>query len=68
MKNANNDFFIKGIHEKNLKGFDFQINHGDIVFIGGVSGSGKSTLVLDVIYREAHRQHKTKFFRGFNAC
>ncbi|MCX5470019.1 ATP-binding cassette domain-containing protein [Acinetobacter nematophilus] len=57
MKNANNDFFIKGIHEKNLKGFDFQINHGDIVFIGGVSGSGKSTLVLDVIYREAHRQH-----------
>lgn len=57
MKSVSNDFVIRGICEKNLKGFDFQINHGDIVFVGGVSGSGKSTLVLDVIYRESCRQH-----------
>lgn len=57
MKNVNNKFLIKNIREKNLKGFDFEINHGDIIFLEGVSGSGKSTLVLDVIYREAERQH-----------
>ena len=45
MKNVKNKFFFKNIREKNLKGFDFEINHGDIVFIEGISGSGKSTLV-----------------------
>lgn len=57
MKSVKNKFFFKNIREKNLKGFDFEINHGDIVFIEGISGSGKSTLVLDVVYREADRQH-----------
>lgn len=57
MKIVTNSFFIEKIYEKNLKGFDINIDYGDIVFIGGPSGSGKSTLVLDVIYRESNRQN-----------
>lgn len=43
------DLLFKDIREKNLKGFDLQLELGCFNMITGVSGSGKSTLVQDIV-------------------
>lgn len=54
MKNEN--IFIKGLKENNLKNIDVSIPKQKLVVFTGVSGSGKSSIVFDTIASESQRQ------------
>src|SRR5262245_26545601 len=43
---------LRGVEVHNLKGFDLDIPHRQLVVICGLSGSGKTSLALDTLYAE----------------
>jgi len=47
-----NELFIKGARENNLKNIDVRIPLGQLVVVSGVSGSGKSSLINDILAKE----------------
>lgn len=53
----NNELFIKGAKEHNLKNIDIKIPREKFVVITGLSGSGKSSLAFDTIYAEGQRRY-----------
>jgi len=52
-----NNIFIKGAREHNLKNIDIEITRNKITVVTGVSGSGKSSLVFDTLYAEGQRRY-----------
>ena len=48
---------LRGVRTHNLKGFDLDIPHGQLVTICGLSGSGKSSLAFDTLYAEGQRRY-----------
>ncbi|MBA4687386.1 MAG: SAM-dependent methyltransferase [Candidatus Galacturonibacter soehngenii] len=50
------ELFVEGARENNLKGFSVQIPYRKITAVVGVSGSGKSSLVKNTIYTECRRR------------
>ncbi|MFX3625976.1 MAG: excinuclease ABC subunit UvrA [bacterium] len=56
MANQNN-IFIKGAREHNLKNIDVEIPRNRMTVVTGVSGSGKSSLVFDTLYAEGQRRY-----------
>ena len=51
------DIFIKGAREHNLKNIDVRIPRNKLVVITGISGSGKSSLAFDTLYAEGQRRY-----------
>jgi len=51
------DIFIKGAREHNLKNIDVSIPRNKLVVITGISGSGKSSLAFDTLYAEGQRRY-----------
>lgn len=51
------NIFIKGARENNLKNIDVEIPRDKLVVITGLSGSGKSSLAFDTIYAEGQRRY-----------
>ena len=51
------NIFIKGARENNLKNIDIEIPRDKLVVITGLSGSGKSSLAFDTIYAEGQRRY-----------
>ncbi len=51
------NIFIKGARENNLKNIDLEIPRDKLVVITGLSGSGKSSLAFDTIYAEGQRRY-----------
>jgi len=51
------DIFIKGAREHNLKNIDVRIPRNRLVVITGLSGSGKSSLAFDTLYAEGQRRY-----------
>jgi excinuclease ABC subunit A len=49
--------FVKGAREHNLKNIDVAIPRNKLVVITGLSGSGKSSLAFDTIYAEGQRRY-----------
>jgi excinuclease ABC subunit A len=49
--------FIKGAREHNLKNVDLKIPRDKLVVFTGLSGSGKSSLAFDTIYAEGQRRY-----------
>ena len=49
--------FIKGAREHNLKNIDIAIPRDKLVVFTGLSGSGKSSLAFDTIYAEGQRRY-----------
>ena len=49
--------FVKGARENNLKNIDVAIPRDKLVVITGLSGSGKSSLAFDTIYAEGQRRY-----------
>ena len=47
---------LRGVRTHNLKNFDLELRHGELVVITGPSGSGKSSLAFDTIFAEGRRQ------------
>lgn len=52
-----NNIFIKGAREHNLKNIDVEIPRNRMTVVTGVSGSGKSSLVFDTLYAEGQRRY-----------
>jgi len=52
-----NNIFIKGARENNLKNIDIEIPRDKLVVMTGISGSGKSSLAFDTIYAEGQRRY-----------
>ncbi|NLU24843.1 MAG: excinuclease ABC subunit UvrA [Clostridiales bacterium] len=52
-----NQIFIKGARENNLKNIDVTIPRDKLVVLTGLSGSGKSSLAFDTIYAEGQRRY-----------
>ena len=52
-----NEIFIKGARENNLKNIDVTIPRDKLVVMTGLSGSGKSSLAFDTIYAEGQRRY-----------
>ncbi len=52
---------IRGARQNNLKGFDLDIPHGELVVVTGVSGSGKSSLAFQTLYAEGQRRYVESF-------
>ena len=52
-----NNIYIKGARENNLKNIDLEIPRDKLVVITGISGSGKSSLAFDTIYAEGQRRY-----------
>ena len=52
-----NNIYIKGARENNLKNIDLEIPRDKLVVITGLSGSGKSSLAFDTIYAEGQRRY-----------
>ena len=55
-KNQNN-IFIKGASENNLKNIDINIPKNKLIVFTGISGSGKSSLAFGTIYAEGRRRY-----------
>lgn len=53
----NNEIFIKGAREHNLRNISLSIPKNKLVVLTGPSGSGKSTLAIDTLFRECQRQY-----------
>ena len=51
------EIFIKGARENNLKNIDVSIPRNKLVVLTGLSGSGKSSLAFDTIYAEGQRRY-----------
>ena len=51
------NIYIKGARENNLKNIDVEIPRDKLVVITGISGSGKSSLAFDTIYAEGQRRY-----------
>ena len=51
------NIYIKGARENNLKNIDIEIPRDKLVVITGLSGSGKSSLAFDTIYAEGQRRY-----------
>ena len=51
------NIFVKGARENNLKNIDVSIPRDKLVVITGLSGSGKSSLAFDTIYAEGQRRY-----------
>lgn len=51
------DIFIRGAREHNLKNIDVRIPRNKLVVITGLSGSGKSSLAFDTLYAEGQRRY-----------
>ena len=49
--------FVKGAREHNLKDIDLKIPRDKLVVFTGLSGSGKSSLAFDTIYAEGQRRY-----------
>lgn len=49
--------FVKGAREHNLKDIDIKIPRDKLVVFTGLSGSGKSSLAFDTIYAEGQRRY-----------
>lgn len=49
--------YIKGAREHNLKNVDIAIPRDKLVVFTGLSGSGKSSLAFDTIYAEGQRRY-----------
>ncbi len=49
--------FIKGAREHNLKNVDLKIPRDKLIVFTGLSGSGKSSLAFDTIYAEGQRRY-----------
>ena len=47
---------LRGVRQHNLKGFDLDLPHGQLIAITGLSGSGKSSLAFDTIFAEGQRR------------
>ena len=52
-----NNIYIKGARENNLKNIDLEIPRDKLVVMTGISGSGKSSLAFDTIYAEGQRRY-----------
>jgi excinuclease ABC subunit A len=52
-----NQIFVKGARENNLKNIDIAIPRDKLVVLTGLSGSGKSSLAFDTIYAEGQRRY-----------
>ena len=52
-----NEIFVKGAREHNLKNIDVTVPRDKLVVITGLSGSGKSSLAFDTIYAEGQRRY-----------
>jgi len=52
-----NEIFVKGAREHNLKNIDVAVPRDKLVVITGLSGSGKSSLAFDTIYAEGQRRY-----------
>ena len=57
MTTQQQDIFIKGAREHNLKNIDVAIPRNKLVVITGLSGSGKSSLAFDTLYAEGQRRY-----------
>lgn len=57
MSQAENNIFIKGARQHNLKNIDVTFNRNQLTVVTGVSGSGKSSLVFDTLYAEGQRRY-----------
>ena len=53
----NQNIFVKGAREHNLKNIDVTLPRDKLVVITGLSGSGKSSLAFDTIYAEGQRRY-----------
>jgi len=53
----NQNIFVKGAREHNLKNIDVEIPRDKFVVITGLSGSGKSSLAFDTIFAEGQRRY-----------
>lgn len=51
------DIYIKGAREHNLKNIDVRVPRNRLVVITGLSGSGKSSLAFDTLYAEGQRRY-----------
>ena len=51
------NIYVKGARENNLKNIDVEIPRDKLVVITGLSGSGKSSLAFDTIYAEGQRRY-----------
>jgi len=51
------ELFVKGAREHNLKNIDVRIPRNRLTVITGLSGSGKSSLAFDTIYAEGQRRY-----------
>ena len=51
------NIYIKGARENNLKNIDVEIPRDKLVVVTGLSGSGKSSLAFDTIYAEGQRRY-----------
>jgi excinuclease ABC subunit A len=51
------NIFIKGARENNLKNVDVEIPRDKFIVMTGISGSGKSSLAFDTIYAEGQRRY-----------
>ncbi len=52
-----NQIFIKGARENNLKNIDVTIPRDKLVVFTGLSGSGKSSLAFETLYAEGQRRY-----------
>ncbi|MDE6273945.1 MAG: excinuclease ABC subunit UvrA [Clostridiales bacterium] len=53
----NDEIFVKGAKENNLKNVSVHIPRGSLTVFTGLSGSGKSTLAFDTIFAEGQRRY-----------
>ena len=48
---------VRNARQHNLKGFDLELPHRNLIVVTGPSGSGKSSLAFDTIYAEGQRRY-----------
>jgi excinuclease ABC subunit A len=55
--NKQNDIYIRGAREHNLKNITVTIPRSKLTVVTGVSGSGKSSLTIDTLFAEGQRRY-----------